>query len=90
MAKQKLTLEQRRERAATKLAVAKARLAKLESTAKEQERRSDTRRKVLLGSYVLHLLAQSDARAAALREWCKADLARFIREQDRVLFQDLL
>lgn len=64
----------------------KARLGK-------QERREDTRRKILLGALVLHRLEHSrDAEfTRRLGEWLARELPGFlIREGDQALFSDLL
>ena len=64
----------------------KARLGK-------QERREDTRRKVLIGALVLHRLEHSrDAEfTRRLREWLVRELPGFlVREGDQALFSDLL
>jgi hypothetical protein len=64
----------------------KARLGK-------QERREDTRRKILIGALVLHRLEHSrDAEfTRRLREWLVRELPGFlVREGDQALFSDLL
>lgn len=64
----------------------KARLGK-------QERREDTRRKVLIGALVLHRLEHCpDAEfTRRLGEWLARELPGFlVREGDRALFSDLL
>lgn len=64
----------------------KARLGK-------QERREDTRRKVLIGALVLHRLEHSrDGEfTRRLREWLARELPGFlIRDGDQALFVDLL
>ena len=64
----------------------KARLGK-------QERREDTRRKILIGALVLHRLEHSrDSEfTRRLREWLVRELPGFLtREGDQALFSDLL
>lgn len=59
----------------------------------KQERREDTRRKVLIGALVLHRLEHSrDAEfTRRLGEWLARELPRFlVRDGDRALFVDLL
>lgn len=59
----------------------------------QQERREDTRRKILIGALVLHRLEQSrDAEfTRRLREWLTRELPGFlIRDGDQALFVDLL
>lgn len=59
----------------------------------KQQRAVDTRRKVLLGAFLLHRL-QSDPNAefsARLSDWLRRELPGFlIRDTDKVLFGDLL
>jgi hypothetical protein len=63
----------------------KARLGK-------QERAEDTRRKILLGAFVLHRLAHGrDRMSQELAEWLRRELPGFLsRDQDRALFAELL
>lgn len=59
----------------------------------KQERARDTRRKVLLGAFVLHRLekGQDDFSKNHLRDWLKKELPGFItRDDDAALFDDLL
>lgn len=59
----------------------------------KQERARDTRRKILLGSLVLHHIAQSDDTGSArqLTEWLRQNLPGFLtRDHDRDLFDDIL
>lgn len=59
----------------------------------KQERARDTRRKVLLGAFVLHRLdkGQDDFSKNHLRDWLKKELPGFItREDDAGLFDDVL
>jgi hypothetical protein len=76
------------------------RLAQLEAQRKDlqtklgkQERARDTRRKVLLGAFVLHRLekGQDAFSKEQLPAWLKKELPGFIsREDDAALFADLL
>ena len=76
------------------------RLAQLESQRKtlqtklgKQERAKDTRRKVLLGAFVLYRLekGQDAFSKEQLPAWLKKELPGFItREDDAALFADLL
>jgi hypothetical protein len=90
MARRKHTFEERRAKAARRVEVAKERFAKIEARLKQSARKQDTRRKILLGTFVAHLVRTDPARADILRGWCKADLASFLRPEDTVLFDDLL
>lgn len=76
------------------------RLAQLEAQRKDlqtklgkQERARDTRRKVLLGAFVLHRLekGQDAFSKEELPAWLRRELPGFItREDDAALFADLL
>ncbi len=76
------------------------RLAQLEAQKKtlqmrlnKQERTSDTRRKILLGSFLLHRL-QEEPHGDFVRRlgaWLRQDLPEFLtRDADRTLFSDLI
>lgn len=57
----------------------------------KEERVRDTRRKILLGAFVLHRLAQSHDAAFLdqLRQWLEAELPGFlVRQKDLELFRD--
>jgi hypothetical protein len=58
----------------------------------KQERSRDTRRKVLLGAFVLHRLEKGqDEFSKGLADWIKRELPGFLtREDDKALFDDLL
>lgn len=75
------------------------RLAQLEAQRKtlkarlnKQERATDTRRKVLLGAFVLHRLNTGDTQGSAfLRSLIQRELPGFLtREADHALFIDLI
>ncbi|HML44482.1 MAG TPA: mobilization protein [Hyphomicrobium zavarzinii] len=71
-----------------------AKAASLKARLSEQERRQDTRRKVLLGAFVLHHLHHQESKngeVASLR-WLLAErLPGYLtRPADRALFADLL
>ena len=57
-----------------------------------QERKDDTRRKVLLGALVLHRLEHGrDELSRALPDWLRRELPGFLtRDGDKELFDDLL
>jgi len=59
----------------------------------KQERAQDTRRKVLLGAFVLHRLekGQDEFSKTELLGWLKRELGGFItREDDKALFPDFI
>ena len=61
-----------------------ARIQLLEAAEKTRERKTDVRRKILLGAFVLERLKAGDARAEAL----KAGLDGYLtRDNDRALFE---
>ena len=75
------------------------RLAQLEARKKmltarlgKQERKEDTRRKILLGALVLHRLEHGrDVFSSSLADWLRRELPGFLtRDPDRQLFADLL
>jgi len=76
-----------------RLAHLEAQRKSLQTKLGKQERAKDTRRKVLLGAFVLHRLEKGrDAFSKEqLLEWLKKELPGFItREDDAALFADLL
>jgi len=80
------TIEQRLGELEAQRSALRARLSK-------QERANDTRRKVLLGAFVLHRLENSkdEEFAQRLREWLKRELPGFLtRDNDKTLFSDLI
>ena len=65
----------------------------LQSRLDRQERAQATRRKIVLGSFVLERLAQDDDTTGQcdLRQWLAAQLPAFlVSDADRALFADLL
>ncbi len=75
------------------------RLAQLEAQKKtlqarlgKQARAADTRRKVLLGAFLLSRLESGkDDFSSKLREWARAELGGFlVRDADKALFADLI
>ena len=80
------SIEQRLGELEAQRSALKARLSK-------QERANDTRRKVLLGAFVLHRLENSKDGEFAdrLREWLRRELPGFLtRDNDKALFSDLI
>lgn len=71
----------------------KAQTRTLQARMGKQERAKDTRRKVLLGAFVLHRLEKPDASEFSknLREWLGKELPKFLsRDDDVALFDDLI
>lgn len=85
--KPKLTLEQKIEQQEQKLKQLKAQKQAVEAREKkrvaEQQRKDDTRRKILLGAYLLKKMEESEAN----RQRILADLDEYLIEpRDRALF----
>jgi len=80
------TIEQRLAKLDAQRSALKARLSKT-------ERNNDMRRKVLIGSLVLHHLEASDDQefSKQLGEWLRRELPGFLtRDNDKALFADLI
>ncbi|CUX62861.1 MULTISPECIES: mobilization protein [Agrobacterium] len=80
------TIEQRLAELDAQRSALKARLSKT-------ERNNDMRRKVLIGSLILHHLETSNDQefSAQLGEWLRRELPGFLtRDNDKVLFTDLI
>ncbi|CUX57196.1 mobilization protein [Agrobacterium tumefaciens] len=80
------TIEQRLAELEAQRSALKARLSKT-------ERNNDTRRKVLIGSLVLHHLQTSDDQefSKQLGTWLRRELPGFLtRDNDKALFDDLI
>lgn len=75
-----------------RLAQLDAQRATLKARLSKQERANDTRRKVLLGAFVLHRLENGrDDFSKNLAEWIRRELPGFLtRDTDKPLFDDLL
>ncbi|MDE2110192.1 MAG: mobilization protein [Alphaproteobacteria bacterium] len=77
---------------AERLAQLEAQRKTLQSKLGKQERARDTRRKVLLGAFVLYRLEKGpDEFSKKLGDWLNKELPGFLtREDDKALFADLL
>ena len=77
---------------AERLAQLEAQRKNLQSKLGKQERARDTRRKVLLGAFVLHRLEKGqDEFSKKLGDWLNKELPGFLtREDDKALFDDLV
>ena len=77
---------------AERLAQLEAQRKTLQSKLGKQERARDTRRKVLLGAFVLHRLEKGqDEFSKHLGDWLSKELPGFLtRDDDKALFDDLL
>ena len=77
----------------TRLAEIEAEKKTLKARLSKQERAHDTRRKVLLGAFVLHRLqaGKDEDHSRRLGDWLRRELPDFLtREVDKELFADLL
>ncbi len=78
---------------AERLAQLDAQRKNLQARMGKQERAKDTRRKVLLGAFVLHRLEKPDHSEFSknLRDWLGKELPEFLsRDDDLALFDDLI
>ncbi len=78
---------------AERLAQLEAQRKTLQARMGKQERAKDTRRKILLGAFVLHRLEKPDQSEFSknLREWLAKELPKFLsRDDDAALFDDLI
>jgi hypothetical protein len=78
---------------AERLAQLEAQRKSLQTKLGKQERAKDTRRKVLLGAFLLHRLekGQDSFSKEQLPDWLRRELPGFIsRDDDAALFADLL
>ena len=76
-----------------RLAELKAQTQRLQARMGKQERAKDTRRKVLLGAFVLERLKKPDTSEVSknLRVWLGKELPKFLsRDGDAALFDDLI
>ena len=56
----------------------------------KKERARDTRRKILVGAFVLHRIESDTKHGPGLRKWLQEGLPGFLREIDRELFPDII
>ena len=75
-----------------RLAQLEARKKTLKARLNKQERTEDTRRKVLLGAFILHRLEhRRDAFSQNLSDWLRRELPGFLtRDVDKILLDDLI
>lgn len=76
---------------ADRIAQLEAQKKTLQARLAKQERAQDTRRKVLLGAFLLHRLENDRDFSPVLKEWVRRELPGFLtRPDDKALFADLL
>jgi hypothetical protein len=84
-------IEEPRAKLEVRIARLDARKRALQARLGRQRRATDTRRKVLLGAFLLQHLEHPTAVSASLRRWLRRDLAGFLtRPGDLALFAELL
>jgi hypothetical protein len=76
---------------AERLAQLEAQKKTLQARLAKQERTQDTRRKVLLGAFLLYRLENDRDFGPTLKEWVRRELPGFlVRPDDKTLFAELL
>ena len=72
------------------IAEVSAKKNRLLAVQRKQNRRTDTRRKVLLGAFLLHWLQNSELDEIYIYDWLRDNLSGFLkREQDKVVLEDI-
>ena len=82
--------EERLEELDRKKAAIEARQKALRARVAKKERARDTRRKILVGSLLLHRMENDPENGPRFRTWLQNELPGFLRETDRNLFPDIL
>ena len=82
--------EERLEELNRKKAAIEARQKAIRNRVAKKERARDTRRKILVGAYVLHQVENDEEKGPGLRKWLQKGLPGFLREIDRELFPDII
>ena len=82
--------EERLEELNRKKAAIEARQKAIRARVAKKERARDTRRKILVGAFVLHQIESDTKRGPAIRKWLQEGLPGFLRETDQKLFDDIL
>lgn len=82
--------EERLEELNRKKAAIEARQKAIRARVAKKERARDTRRKILVGAFVLHRMENDPENGPRFRAWLQKGLPGFIRETDRKLFDDIL
>lgn len=76
---------------AERIAQLEAQKKSLQARLTKQERAQDTRRKVLLGAFLLHRLENDRDFGPVIKEWVRRELPGFlVRPDDKALFAELL
>lgn len=76
---------------AERIAQLEAQKKTLQARLGKQERAKDTRRKVLLGAFLLHRLENDRDFGPVLKDWVRRELPDFlVRPDDKALFAELL
>ena len=73
------------------LAEVSAKKNRLLAVQRKQNRKIDTRRKVLLGAFLLHWLQNSELDEIFIYDWLRNNLPTFLkRDQDKIVLEDIL
>jgi hypothetical protein len=76
---------------AERIAQLEAQKKTLQARLAKQDRAQDTRRKVLLGAFLLHRLENDRDFGPVLKDWVRRELPGFlVRPDDKMLFAELL
>ena len=82
--------EERLEELNRKKDAIEARQKAIRARVAKKERARDTRRKILVGSLLLHRMENDPENGPRFRLWLQKELPGFLRETDRKLFDDIL
>ena len=82
--------EERLEELNRKKAAIEARQKALRARVAKKERARDTRRKILVGSLLLHRMENDPENGPRFRLWLQKELPGFLREIDQKLFPDII
>jgi len=79
---------QRLKTLAEKKKAIEARMHALKTRVAQKQRKEETRRKILLGAWILHEMDHPQT-GDRLKTWARKQLPGFVKERDRHLFDDL-
>ena len=73
------------------IAEVSAKKNRLLAVQRKQNRKIDTRRKVLMGAFLLHWLQNSELDEIYIYDWLQDNLPAFLkRDQDKIVLEDIL
>ena len=82
--------EERLEELNRKKTAIEARQKAIRARVAKKTRARDTRRKILIGAFVLHQIESDTKHGPGLRKWLQEGLPGFLRKIDRKLFDDII